>query len=131
MSRDDAPAAGPSARVVEESYLALQNTLRKYRLLDEFGVNEFDDNTDEPTLALQQEVETFFELIRPYVDGEPGLRDYWEGALAAHPDGFHSSEEEAIDYYQRHSVGIWQRQRHRWPIQNPQPAGAATPTDPQ
>lgn len=102
-----------SARVVEEGYVKLQETMQKYRQARDQGnaAAGFAPDVD-PTLVLQNEVQTFFSLVRPYVKDAPQLEEYWWGALATYPDQPHPSVSAAFDYYSEHSVGVWQSQQH-------------------
>jgi len=102
-----------SAQVVEEGYIRLQETLQKYRQARDQGNAAAGLKPDaDPVILLQDEVQTFFSLIRPYINNAPQLEEYWWGALASYPDQPHRSAEAALDYYREHSVGVWQAQQH-------------------
>ena len=102
-----------SARVVEEGYIRLQEVMQKYRQARDQGnaAAGLQEGLD-PTIPLQNEVQTFFSLIRPYIKGKPQLEEYWWGALATYPDKPHQSVEAALAYYREHSIGVWQHQKH-------------------
>lgn len=119
-----------SARLVEQGYVNLQDTMQTYRRARNQGPEQADisPGTD-PVIVLQDAVETFFHVVRPYIDGEPRLAEYWHGALAKHPDTKHSSPEEAIAYYKENSVGIWQTQEHTRAVPAQQPNAAAAGGD--
>ena len=102
-----------SARVVEEGYVTLQERMHTYRRARNQGNSAAGLAPDtNPVIVLQDAVESFFSLIRPYVEGGPRLREYWRGALAQHPDEQHASPERALAYYREHSTGVWQTQKH-------------------
>jgi len=102
-----------SSRLVEEGYVNLQDTMQKYRRARNQGkaAAGMNANTD-PVVVLQDAVETFYHVIRPYMENEPRLAEYWHGALAKHPENQHASPGHALEYYRENSVGIWQTQEH-------------------
>lgn len=102
-----------SARVVEEAYIGLQEALKSYRIArDQGNAAAGLKQSADPVIVLQNEVQTFFSLIRPYIKDAPELEEYWWGALAAHPGQPHGTIGEAFDYYREHSIGVWQSQKH-------------------
>jgi len=102
-----------SARVVEEGYVTLQDAMRTYRQARDQGNDAAGLPAGKnPVIVLQDAVQTFFSLIRPYLADEPRLAEYWRGALATHPDTQHRSADAALEYYREHSVGVWQAQHH-------------------
>lgn len=102
-----------SARVVEEGYISLQKTLQTYRQARDQGNAAAGLKPDvDPVVLLQNEVQTFFSLVRPYIKDTPQLEEYWWGAVASYPDKPHQTIEAALDYYREHSVGVWQSQQH-------------------
>ena len=109
----DGPTHRVSARVIEEGYIQLHESMRTYRQARDRGnaVAGLASDTD-PVLVLQDSVQTFFELVRPYLKDEPRLAEYWRGALAQYPDETFHSATEALEYYVEHSVGVWQTQQH-------------------
>jgi len=105
-----------SARVVEEGYVTLQERMHTYRQARNQGNAAAGLAPDEdPVLLLQDAVETFFSLIRPYIDSDPRLAEYWRGALAQHPDQ-HLPRDRAVAYYTEHSTGVWQTQTHVYQV---------------
>lgn len=123
-----------SARIVEEGYVTLQERMHTYRQARNQGNRAAGLGPDEdPVIILQDAVETFFSLIRPYIEDEPRLREYWRGALAQHPDQ-HLTRERAFAYYDEHSTGVWQKQPHVFQVpqrlqQQPADGDAAAATD--
>lgn len=102
-----------SARVVEEGYISLQRTMQTYRQArDQGNAAAGLDPSADPVIILQNEVQTFFSLVRPYIKDAPQLEEYWWGALATYPDTQHRTVDGAFDYYTEHSIGVWQAQRH-------------------
>jgi len=111
--QDQTGGADMTARLVEEGYVNLQDTMRVYRQAKHQGSEAagVDAGTD-PVILLQDAVQTFFELVRPYINNEPRLAEYWRGALAKYPDRQFRSVAQALEYYREHSVGVWQAQDH-------------------
>jgi len=110
---NDANGSRLSARVVEEAYVRLQKAMQTYRQARDQGNSAAGLAPDrDPVILLQNEVQTFFSLIRPFVSDAPQLDEYWWGALATYPEQTHQSIAGAFDYYREHSVGVWQSQRH-------------------
>lgn len=97
-----------TAQVIEDTYLALQERITKYRR-ERDGVNAPGD-IDDPLLYLQDGVLTCYELLRPHLTA-PKMAKYREGALAEHPEES-MPEAEAKEYYFRNSCGVWQAQTH-------------------
>lgn len=126
--QDDASSGRVTARVVEEGYVSLQDSMRTYRQARNQGHRAAGLPSDaDPVILLQDAVETFFELIRPYIKDEPRLSEYWHGGLARHPDEQHDTPGGAVEYYVENSVGIWQTQQHTGAIPaGEQPAQTAT-----
>lgn len=110
---DDRRNGQLSAQLVEEGYVNLQERMQTYRQArnQTHLAAGLDPGTD-PVIMLQDAVETFFHLIRPYVENEPRLSEYWRGALADYPDREFTSAEHALGYFEEHSVGVWQSQSH-------------------
>lgn len=110
---DEDPQNRVTARLVEEGYVSLQDSMRTYRQARNQSNRAagLDPSTD-PVVVLQDAVQTFYELVRPYLKDEPRLSEYWQGAIAQHPERPHATVEQAIEYYREHSVGVWQAQRH-------------------
>jgi hypothetical protein len=119
-----------SARLVEEAYVTLQEQMRTYRQAKNRDNRAAGLDADtEPVIMLQDAVETFYHLIRTYVKDEPRLAEYWRGALAKHPERQHSSAETALEYYEEHSVGVWQSQVHTGAVPAAQPQTQAAGTN--
>ncbi|MFW5956784.1 MAG: hypothetical protein ACOCQY_05215 [Halorhabdus sp.] len=122
----DTNASRLSARVVEEGYIRLQETMRTYRIArDQGNAAAGLDRDEDPVIVLQNEVQTFFSLVRPYIKDEPQLAEYWWGALATYPKTRHETVAEAVEYYREHSVGVWQTQKHTVQVPAHQPNLAA------
>jgi len=122
---DRRQTSGLSATVVEEAYLNLQKALSVHRTARNKGEAAAPDHVDDPDVNLQEAVLRFHELLRPYVKDAPGLEEYWEGSVAAHPDDGFESTEDARRYYLEHSTGCWQLQQ-QWEPVPVQPAAAQT-----
>jgi len=115
MSREqqNGQRAQVTARLVEEGYVTLQDRMRTYRQAKHQGNRAAGlDPGEDPVILLQDAVQTFYELVRPYLADEPRLAEYWRGALAQHPDQQFRETAEALDWYREHSVGVWQTQEH-------------------
>jgi len=110
MSRrdsDDSSRSGLATRAIQESYLSMEQAHRQFRVARDEG-----DDTDEPQAMYQDAVLTFYELLRPYLKGESQLSGYWNGEIPGYPSRFHQSVDEAMQYYQDHSIGVYQMQNH-------------------
>lgn len=102
-----------SGRLVEEGYVSLQEKMRIYRQArNQTNLQAGLDPGTNPVVMLQDAVETFYHLVRPYVEHEPQLSEYWRGALASYPGERFAETDHALAYYEQHSVGVWQSQSH-------------------
>lgn len=102
-----------SSEVVEKAYVTLQEKVRIYRQARDqsnhaAGLNPGTD----PVVILQDAVQTFFQFVRPFIKGDPRMAEYWQGAIAQHPDTQHRTVADAKAYYRDNSVGVWQIQTH-------------------
>jgi hypothetical protein len=110
---DTAEQGRISARLVEEGYVSLQEKMRTYRQArNQTHLKAGLDPGTDPVVMLQDAVETFYHIIRPYVEHEPRLTEYWRGALASYPDKRFPSADHALAYFEKHSVGVYQSQSH-------------------
>jgi hypothetical protein len=77
MSPEDSHSGIPT-RAIHEAYLNMQMSLKEYRQAkDGIGAKSQDKAHGE----LQQDVLTFFELLKPHIRKEPSLQVWWEGEL--------------------------------------------------
>lgn len=112
-----------SARLVEEGYVRLQEQMQKYRQAQNQGNRAAGIKPDtDPVIMLQDAVETFFHVVRPYVEHEPRLSEYWRGAIADYPGEAFQSPDRAAAYFSQQSIGVWQVQQHTRAVeQTPDP----------
>jgi len=105
VSDDDNYRLGAAAEAaIEDAYIALELAHRESRSI----AGESEDPAARASLVELQDATTqFFEVLRPYLKGAPGLREYWQGALATHPDTPHDSMEGVASYYFDNSTGVW------------------------
>lgn len=107
MTDDEEFRLGAGAEAaIEDAYLSLELSHREFRGAD--GRADSDGRGAPSSLVeLQDATVQFFELLRPYLKKAPGLREYWQGGLAAHPDTAHDSMENVVSYYRDRSTGVW------------------------
>lgn len=106
MTDDENQRGAATARAIEEAHLTLQQKHRKLRAVSEDAPPDGSDPSSE-LIEFREYVLTFFELLRPYLQTTPGLREYWHGSLAAHPEDPHDTLAEIRDYYSDNSAGVW------------------------
>ena len=107
---------GIPTKAIHESYLALQQAHRDWRRARDFNSDE-----RQQRIAFQDQVLTFYELLRPHLRHESGLRGYWRGEVPDYPDEPLESVEAAVRYYQTEGTAVWQLQRQ--PGDAPIPGG--------
>ncbi|TQQ78587.1 hypothetical protein EGH24_13780 [Halonotius terrestris] len=82
MSADEEPHGGLPTRAIHESYLDLQRSLQQYRDATDAAA---DGATQQAHGQLQSGVLTFYELLRPHLKHEGGVRAWWDGEPPSYP----------------------------------------------
>jgi len=108
---------GIPTKAIHESYLALQQAHRDWRRARDFNGDE-----RQQRIAFQDQVLTFYELLRPHLRHESGLRSYWQGEIPSYPDDPLPDVDAAVDYYATEGTAVWQLQRQ--PGDAPIPGGS-------
>jgi len=106
MSAEDSHSGIPT-RAIHEAYLNMQMSLKEYRQAKD-QQNQYD--IEDAHGELQQNVLTFYDLLRPHLKHENTARGYWDGELPSYPTN--GGPPDPVD-----GKGIIQVQKRREPIQ--------------
>lgn len=107
MSKSDTNGSGIPTRAIHESYLSVQRAHQQYR-----QAREHDTGVTDAQAAMQDEVLTFYELLRPHLKHESALSDYWDGSLPGYTGWDFDSVREAKQHVMDHGTGVYQVQKH-------------------
>lgn len=107
MESSDTKDSGIPTRAIHESYLSVQRAHQQLR-----QAREHDTDVTDAQAVLQDEVLTFYELLRPHLKHESALSDYWDGDLPGYTGWDFKSVTEAKQYVMDHGTGVYQVQKH-------------------
>lgn len=77
-------ATGIPTRAIHESYISMQGSLQQFREAKDRGRG---NAVQQAHGRLQQDVLTFYELLRPHLKHESAVEDWWEGKLPNYRHG--------------------------------------------
>jgi len=77
-------ATGIPTRAIHESYISMQAALQQFREAKDRGAGQ---GVQRAHGRLQQEVLTFYELLRPHLKHESAVEDWWQGKLPNYRHG--------------------------------------------
>lgn len=106
MPEDD-DTNGIPTRAIHEAYINLQQAHHDYRRARDRG-----EETRAHRGEFQEQIITFYELVRPHLKHETALADYWSGDLPDYTGWDFDSDREAAQYVRDKGTGVYQVQQH-------------------